>query len=75
MNKYPERRFVERMKTEYPKGTLICVDNMADDPHPVKAGTKGTVICVDDAGTVHCSFEDGRQLGLIPQIDSFHKIQ
>ena len=47
---------------------------MGDDPRPIDPGTKGTVIHVDDIGTVHCSFDSGRQLGLVPGEDSFHKI-
>ena len=39
---------------------------MGDDPRPIDPGTKGTVIHVDDIGTVHCSFDNGRQLGLVP---------
>ena len=35
---------------------------------------KGTVLHVDDLGTVHCAFDNGRQLGLVPGEDSFHKI-
>jgi hypothetical protein len=34
-------------------------------------GTKGTVRIVDDMGTVHCDFDNGRRLGLIPGEDSF----
>ncbi len=60
------------LKDMYPAGTKIVLDHMGDDPRPVPDGTKGTVICVDDMGTVHCTFENGRQLGLIPGEDSFH---
>ncbi len=51
------------------------LDYMGDDPRPIEPGTKGTVRVVDDAGTVHCNFDNGRSLGLIPGEDSFHKIQ
>lgn len=30
-------------------------------------GTRGTVQCVDDIGTLHCDFDDGRHLGVIPR--------
>ena len=29
---------------------------------------------VDDAGTLHCKFDNGRTLGVIPDVDKFHKI-
>ena len=63
---------IKKIKEEYPSGTEIIVDRMADDPRPVAPGTQGTVIAVDDIGTLHCNF-NGRQLGVIPGVDSFHK--
>jgi hypothetical protein len=30
---------------------------------------------VDDAGALHCKFDNGRTLGVIPDVDKFHKIQ
>ena len=61
-------------KKSYPAGTRIQLDFMSDDPNPVPAGTKGTVIAVDDIGTVHCEFDNGRCLGICPEVDAFHKI-
>ena len=63
---------VRRMKEQYPPGTRIQLDYMGDDPRPIEPGTKGTVRTVDDMGTVHCNFDNGRSLGLIPGEDSFH---
>ena len=71
---FNDREFAESMKRRYPEGTRIVLDRMGDDPRPIPPGTKGTVIHVDDIGTVHCSFDNGRQLGLVPGEDSFHKI-
>ena len=68
------RRQAERMKQEYPAGTRILLINMGKDPRPVEAGTRGTVKAVDDIGTVHCDFDNGRQLGLIPGEDSFRRL-
>ena len=66
---------IEYYKKSYPAGTRIQLDRMnADDPRPVPAGTKGTVIAVDDIGTVHCEFDNGRCLGICPEVDAFHKI-
>ena len=61
-------------KELYPKGTRIEVVAMGDDPRPIEPGTKGTVDVVDDMGTVHCTFDNGRRLGLIPNVDVFQKI-
>ena len=69
-----ERRFVERMKKNYPPGTRIMLLKMGDDPRPVEDNTRGTVIAVDDIGTLHCSFDNGRSLGVVPGEDSFRRL-
>lgn len=65
---------IEYYKQNYPKGTRVQLDRMGDDPMPVEPGTKGTVVSVDDMGTLHCEFDNGRCLGICPEVDSFHKI-
>lgn len=30
---------------------------------------------VDDIGTLHCRFDNGRMLDVIPKVDSFRKIE
>ena len=70
-----DRNLVQRMKEQYPAGTRIELDFMGDDPHPVAPGTRGTVRVVDDMGTVHCNFDNGRRIGLIPGEDAFHIIK
>ena len=68
------RAQIEALKARYPAGTRVQLDNMSDDPRPIPAGTKGTVVAVDDVGTLHCKFDNGRSLGICPEVDSFHKI-
>ena len=66
---------IELYKQLYPQGTRVEVIQMGDDePRPIPRGTKGTVISVDDMGTVHCTFDNGRILGLLPNVDVFKKI-
>lgn len=67
-------RMAERYKSQYPAGTRVLLHSMGNDPFQVEAGTKGTVVCVDDLGTVHCKFDNGRCLGLIPGEDCFSKV-
>ena len=69
---YNEKK-VEMLRQRYPEGTRICLDHM-EDLCPVESGTCGTVQFVDDAGTLHCKFDDGRMIGVIPDADKFHKI-
>lgn len=65
---------IKKLKECYPTGTRVRLDRMGDDPDPVPNGTKGTVVTVDDIGTVHVNFDNGRSLGICPEVDSFHKI-
>ena len=69
---YVDKELVKQLKARYPSGTRIVLDYMGNDPRPIEPGTKGTVRVVDDMGTVHCDFDNGRRLGLIPGEDSFH---
>ena len=69
-----ERRFAQRMKDNYPPGTRIMLLQMGDDPRPVEPNTSGTVRAVDDMGTLHCDFDNGRQLGVVPGEDSFRRL-
>ena len=75
MQGFPSRAEVERIKAQYPEGTRICCEYMPDDPNPIEPGTVGKVMYVDDIGTLHCVFDNGRQLGLVPGVDSFHVIR
>lgn len=68
----PDGIEVAAIRSKYPVGTRIILDQMGPDPMPVEPGTKGTVTHVDDIGTVHCTFENGRVLGLIAGEDQFH---
>ena len=75
MNRFEaERRFAERMKNNYPPGTRIVLLQMGDDPRPIESNTRVTVGVVDDIGTLHCHFDNGRQLGLVPGEDSFRTL-
>ena len=75
MNEYDRlHRQAQRYKELYPKGTRILLLHMGDDPRPVEDNTRGTVEFVDDIGTIRCSFDNGRQLGIIPGEDSFRKL-
>lgn len=69
---YIDHNLVKRMKETYLPSTRIELDMMGDDPRPIAPGTRGTVRIVDDIGTVHCDFDNGRSLGLVPGEDVFH---
>ena len=65
----------ERYKADYPPGTRIVLLSMENDPNPVESGTRGTVKHVDDIGTLHCRFDNGRSLGVVPEEDLFRKLK
>ena len=65
---------IARIKADYPPGTRIMLDHMEDPYCPVPDGSDGTVFFVDDIGTVHVDFDNGRSLGICPDVDRFHKI-
>ena len=67
--------YAEHMRTLYPVGSRILLVQMGDDPRPIPPNTMGSVVAVDDMGTVHCIFDNGRRLGLIPGEDVFHKVE
>lgn len=69
-----ERRFAQRMKETYPPGTRIVLLSMENDPRPIEDNTRGTVMTVDDIGTLHCDFDNGRSLGIVPGEDSFRRL-
>ena len=68
------REKIEYLKRQYPPGTRIQLHHMGDDPNPIPEGMTGTVDLVDDIGTIHCTFDNGRALGLIPGEGSFSVI-
>ena len=52
-------------------GAVFTATNQA---RPIEDNTKGTVMFVDDMGTIHCDFDNGRSLGVVPGEDSFRKL-
>ena len=67
-----KKKNIENLREQYPVGTRIMVDQMAPDPCPVEPGTIGTVDLVDEMGQIHCTWDNGRVIALVPQADNFH---
>lgn len=65
---------ISKLKETYPPGTRIALMYMGYDPFPIDSNTRGTVDHVDDMGTVHCNFDNGRRLGMVPGEDLFRKL-
>lgn len=66
--------FVERIRKQYPEGTRIILDEMDDSYRKdMTAGLRGIVVHVDDLAQIHCAWENGSSLALIPGEDKFHR--
>lgn len=58
----------------YQPGTKVILDEDMEDPHcEMPAGLHGIVDSIDDLGQIHCHWENGSSLALIPGTDHFHR--
>lgn len=65
---------IEGYKRNFPPGTEVELISM-EDARAIPAGTKGVVDFVDDVGTLHVNWENGRRLGICPDVDRFRKLE
>lgn len=70
----PSKQEIERLRKLYPKGTMIRLISMAEEPFPLPADSIGEVEMVDDAGNINMKWECGRGLSLIAGVDTFEVI-
>ena len=68
------REEVERLRQQYPAGTVVKLVRMDDSQAP-PPGTKGIVRYVDDIGTIHVSWETGSSLGVVYGMDKIEKVR
>ncbi len=52
------------------KGMRIRMISMEDE-RPIDEGLEGTIEQIDDLGTLHVRWDDGRYLGVVPNIDDY----
>ena len=71
--RFPDRETVERLRREYPDGTVVELISMNDSQSP-KPGTKGRVLFVDDVATVHVAWQTGSSLGAAYGEDVIRKV-
>ena len=50
----------------------IVLDEMVEDPDPIASGEQATVVGYADAGSFMVSWENGRSLSPIPDVDKYH---
>ena len=66
-----QKEWLNFLREQYPKGSRIRLREMKDPYDPVEPGTMGTLNCIDAVGTFHCTWDNGRTLGLVIGEDSF----
>ena len=71
--RFPNEKTVERIRREYPAGTLVELVKM-DDVHAPPVGTIGKVIHVDDCATIHIAWRNGSTLGAVFGEDVVRKV-
>ena len=69
--KFPSREIVERLRREFPKGTVVEMVHMNDE-HAPPPGTLGTVMHVDDIATIHVRWQNGSSLIVCLQSEYTH---
>ncbi|MFI3327355.1 MAG: DUF4314 domain-containing protein [Clostridia bacterium] len=74
MKNFPTREQVDRIKEQFPVGTVVELKEMQDPYNPVPSGTRGVITGVDDGGSLLMKWSNGRTLSLIVGEDDFDVI-
>lgn len=69
----PDKHAVERLRREFPSGSLVELVKM-DDPQAPPIGTVGEVLMVDDVATIHVKWRNGSGLGVAYGEDECRRI-
>ena len=71
--RFPSRETVERIRSQYPKGTRVELIQM-DDVQAPPVGTLGTVLGVDDIGSLLMRWDNGSGLNVVYGEDIVRKV-
>ncbi len=74
MNGFPTREQVQKIKEQYPIGSIIRLSSMQDPHRPVPSGTLGEVTDIDDVGNLLMRWSNGQGLNLLPFEDKFEVV-
>ena len=72
--RFPDRETVERVRREYPAGTLVELVKM-DDAFAPPVGTVGEVLGVDDTASLIMKWRNGSGLNVIFGEDVVRKVE
>ena len=70
---FPSKQTIERVRKEYPAGTVVELVRMEDRFAP-PVGTRGVVVGVDDCGSVMVRWSNGSSLSVIYGVDEVRKV-
>lgn len=68
------RELLKELRATYPAGTRVELLSMDDPYRYMEPGLKGTVKAVDDIGTIHITWDNGCNLGVVYGIDRIRKL-
>ena len=71
--RFPDRETVERVRREYPTGTLVELVKTNDIQAP-PIGTVGEVLSVDDTGSLLMRWSNGSSLNVVYGEDIVRKV-
>ena len=71
--RFPDRETVERVRREYPAGTLVELVKM-DDAFAPPVGTIGEVLAVDDTASLIMRWSNGSGLNVVYGEDVVRKL-
>jgi hypothetical protein len=72
---FPSKEQVERVRSQYPIGTVVEVVSMSDPYRDMPSGTMGVVTNVDDTGTVFANWTNRSSLGAVYGEDVIRKVE
>ena len=73
MNRFPDRETVEKLRRDYPAGTVVILDECNDPYRNMPRGMEGVVRHIDDTGTLFADWSNGSGLGMVFGEDRYHK--
>ena len=72
--RFPDRETVERVRREYPAGTIVELVKM-DDPQAPPVGTLGEVLGVDDTASLIMRWSNGSGLNVVYGEDVVRRVK
>ena len=71
--RFPDKKIVEGLRSQYPAGCRIVLDCMDDISAP-PIGTQGTVTGVDDTASLLVNWDNGSGLNVVWGVDAVRKV-